>query len=64
MNVGSPELKAFKRAPCLELSKWEHGNLLTNLAEKKDTNGAFLLIEATVSQTPSIERRQIYGRCD
>jgi len=49
MNNGSPELKAFKRAPCLGLSKWEHGNLVTNLAEKKDTNGAFLLIEATLA---------------
>ena len=49
MNIGSPELKAFKRAPCLELSKWEHGNLVTNLAEKKDTNGAFLLVEATLA---------------
>jgi len=35
MNIGSPELKAFKRAPCLELSKWEHGNLVTNLAETR-----------------------------
>jgi Mannose-6-phosphate isomerase len=49
MNNGSLELKAFKRAPCLGLSKWEHGNLVTNLAEKKDTNGAFLLIEATLA---------------
>jgi hypothetical protein len=49
MNIGSPELKAFKPAPCLELSKWEHGNLVTNFAEKKDTNGAFLLVEATLA---------------
>jgi len=49
MKNGSLELKAFKRAPCLGLSKWEHGNLVTNLAEKKDTNGAFLLIEATLA---------------
>jgi steroid delta-isomerase-like uncharacterized protein len=39
-NNTSPQLKAFKRAPSLELSKWENGNLTTNLAEKKDTNGA------------------------
>ena len=44
-----PQLKAFKRAPSLELSKWEHGNLVTNLAEKIDTNGAFLLVEATLA---------------
>jgi steroid delta-isomerase-like uncharacterized protein len=47
-NNTSPQLKAFKRAPSLELSKWENGNLTTNLAEKKDTNGAFLLMEATL----------------
>jgi hypothetical protein len=39
-NISS--LKAYKRAPSLELSKWENGNLTTKLAEKKDTNGAFL----------------------
>jgi quercetin dioxygenase-like cupin family protein len=49
MNSTLPELKAFKRAPSLELSKWEHGNLTTNLVETKDTNGAFLLIEATLA---------------
>ena len=47
MNNTSPELKAFKRASSLELSKWENGNLTTNLAKKNDTNGAFLLMEAT-----------------
>jgi mannose-6-phosphate isomerase-like protein (cupin superfamily) len=46
MNHSSSELKAFKRAPALGLSQWGHGNLTTNLAEKKDTNGAFLLVEA------------------
>ena len=47
-NTSSP-LKAFKRAPSLELSKWENGNLTTNLAEKTDTKGAFLLMEATLA---------------
>jgi quercetin dioxygenase-like cupin family protein len=44
-----PELKAFKRAPSLGLSQWENGNLTTNLAEKKDTNGAFFLVEAMLA---------------
>jgi mannose-6-phosphate isomerase-like protein (cupin superfamily) len=46
-NPSSP-LKAFKRAPSLELSKWYMGSLTTNLAEKNDTNGAFSLVEATL----------------
>jgi mannose-6-phosphate isomerase-like protein (cupin superfamily) len=46
MNNRSSSLKAFKRAPALGLSQWENGNLTTNLAEKKDTNGAFFLVEA------------------
>src|SRR6516162_5180033 len=49
MNNSSPELKAFKRAPALSLSQWENGNLTTNLAETKDTNGAFLLVEAMLA---------------
>ena len=49
MNNNLPELKAFKRAPSLGLSQWENGNLTTNLAEKKDTNGAFFLVEATLA---------------
>jgi len=49
MNNNLPELKAFKRAPSLGLSKWENGNLITNLAEKKDTDGAFFLVEATLA---------------
>jgi quercetin dioxygenase-like cupin family protein len=49
MNNNSPELKAFKRAPSLGLSQWENGNLTTNLAEKEDTNGAFLLMEAMLA---------------
>jgi mannose-6-phosphate isomerase-like protein (cupin superfamily) len=47
-NKASSPLQAFKRAPSLGLSKWENGNL-TNLAEKKDTHGAFLLVEATLA---------------
>jgi mannose-6-phosphate isomerase-like protein (cupin superfamily) len=47
-NTTSP-LKPFKRAPSLGLSQWQHGNLTTNLAEKKDTNGAFLLVEALLA---------------
>jgi hypothetical protein len=43
-DTSSP-LKAFKRAVSLELSKWYMGTLMTNLAETKDTNGAFLLVE-------------------
>jgi mannose-6-phosphate isomerase-like protein (cupin superfamily) len=31
------------------LSQWENGNLTTNLAEKKDTNGAFFLVEAMLA---------------
>jgi len=49
MNNSSPELKAFKRAPALGLSQWENGNLTTNLAETKDTNGAYLLVEAMLA---------------
>jgi len=49
MNSSSRELRAFKRAPALGLSQWENGNLTTNLAETKDTNGAFLLVEAVLA---------------
>jgi quercetin dioxygenase-like cupin family protein len=48
-NHTSSPLTAFKRAPSLGLSQWENGNLTTNLAEKKDTNGAFFLVEATLA---------------
>src|SRR5215470_6474234 len=44
-----PELRAFKRAPFVGLSQWENGNLTTKLAEKKDTNGAFFLVEAMLA---------------
>ena len=47
-NISSP-LSAFKRAPSLGLSQWENGNLTANLAEKKDTNGAFFLVEAMLA---------------
>jgi quercetin dioxygenase-like cupin family protein len=49
MNHTSSPLTAFKRAPSLGLSQWENGNLTTNLAEKKDTNGAFFLVEAMLA---------------
>src|SRR5215813_4893660 len=49
MNNSLPELKAFKRAQSLGVSQWENGNLTTNLAERKDTNGAFLLVEAKLA---------------
>jgi mannose-6-phosphate isomerase-like protein (cupin superfamily) len=48
-NKTSPKLKAFKRAPSLGLSMWHLGSLTTNLAEKKDTNGAFCLVEGTLA---------------
>ena len=49
MNHTSSPLTAFKRAPSLGLSQWKNGNLTTNLAEKKDTNGAFFLVEAMLA---------------
>ena len=49
VNNTLPELKAFKRAPFLGLSQWENGNLTTKLAERKDTNGAFFLVEAMLA---------------
>jgi quercetin dioxygenase-like cupin family protein len=49
ITIVPPELSAFKRAPSLGLSQWHHGNLTTNLAEKKDTNGTFLLVEAMLA---------------
>jgi len=48
-NKTSARLKAFKRAPSLGLSMWHLGSLTTNLAEKKDTNGAFCLVEGTLA---------------
>ena len=49
VNNTIPGLKASKRAPLLGLSQWENGNLTTNLAERKDTNGAFFLVEAMLA---------------
>jgi quercetin dioxygenase-like cupin family protein len=49
MNTTSPRLKAFKRSSTLESSRWYMGNLTTNLAETKDTDGAFFLVEATLA---------------
>jgi hypothetical protein len=46
LNSSIRELKAFKRVPLPGLSQWENGNLTTNLAEEKDTNGAFFLLSA------------------
>jgi hypothetical protein len=62
MNNSSPELEAFKRAPSLGLSQWENGNLTTNLAETKDTNGAFLLVEACWHPELSRLRMSTRGR--
>jgi mannose-6-phosphate isomerase-like protein (cupin superfamily) len=39
-------LPAFTRAPSLDISTWYMGILGTNLAESRDTNGAYCLIEA------------------
>jgi hypothetical protein len=46
MENTSPQLRPFKRRPSLELSKWYMGMLMTSLAESKDTNRAFFLMEA------------------
>ena len=48
MNNTSSPLKAFKRATSLEFSKWYMGSLVTNLAEMKDTNGAYCLVDSTL----------------
>ena len=49
MNHSSSMLRTFKRTTSLELSTWYMGILLTSLAEKKDTDGAFSLLEATLA---------------
>jgi quercetin dioxygenase-like cupin family protein len=49
VNQTSLNLKAFKRGASLELSKWYMGCLTTNLAESKDTNGAFCLVQVTLA---------------
>src|SRR5499425_769483 len=48
MKNTSSSLNPFKRTTSLELSTWYMGILLTNLLEKRDTNGAFSLLEATL----------------
>jgi len=48
LNQTPSPLNAFKRAESLQLSKWYMGTLMTNLAETKDTNGAFLFVQGTV----------------
>ena len=49
MNNASSQLKAYKTSPSLDSSKWYMGNLTTNLAESKETDGAFFLLEATLA---------------
>ncbi|MEI9978078.1 MAG: cupin domain-containing protein [Edaphobacter sp.] len=48
MSIGTTELKAYKRAPSHESSTWYMNNLTTYLAEKKDTDGQFGLMEAVL----------------
>src|SRR5262250_3095210 len=49
MNTTSSQLKAYKRATSIETSRWYMASLMTDLADKKDTNGAFFLVEATLA---------------
>ena len=49
MNTTSSQLKAYKRATSIETSRWYMASLMTDLADKKDTNGAFCLVEATLA---------------
>ena len=49
MKHALPQSRTFKRSTSLELSTWYMGILLTNLVEKKDTNGTFSLLEATLA---------------
>ena len=48
MNQTQSQSKTFKRTTSLELSRWYMGIVLTNLVEKKDNNGEFSLLEATL----------------
>lgn len=48
MNHAQSESKTFKRTTSLGLSRWYMGIVLTNLVEKKDNNGEFSLLEATL----------------
>ena len=49
MNNTSP-LKAYKRAMSLSSTKWYMASLMTYLAAKEDTGGAFCLVEATLAK--------------
>jgi len=49
MKHALSQSRTFKRTTSLELSTWYMGILLTNLVEKKDTNGTFSLLEATLA---------------
>ena len=49
MNHTPSQSRTFKRTTSLDTSTWYMGILLTDLAEKKDTNGAFSLLEATLA---------------
>jgi hypothetical protein len=42
MNKELAGLKAFKRAPCVEISTWYKGILSTQLAGENDTGGALI----------------------
>ena len=48
MNHTQSQSRTFKRTTSLELSRWYMGIVLTNLVEKKDNDGAFSLLEATL----------------
>jgi mannose-6-phosphate isomerase-like protein (cupin superfamily) len=48
MNHTQSQSKTFKRTTSLELSRSYMGIVLTNLVQKKDSNGAFSLLEATL----------------
>src|SRR5499425_578647 len=49
MTTAWAQLKAYKRSTSLETSRWYMASLTTDLADKKDTNGAFCLVEATLA---------------
>jgi hypothetical protein len=45
MQASSPSLPAYKRGRTLDSSRWYMGALVTFLAEGKETNGGFALVE-------------------
>jgi mannose-6-phosphate isomerase-like protein (cupin superfamily) len=45
-------LKPYRRGTSLNSTKWYMASLTTNLAEKKDTDGAFCLVEANLANEP------------